>query len=145
MMGGMSSQTLTPGTVVQEGPLWTVAVNHNQDLLGKTMVILNRPCEAVVAVDPAEWSALHVELRRLVPALTALFVPDQFNFAFLMNQNAQVHLHVIPRYATERDWRGLRFEDGHWGSAFGHEQRLLPPELLQQLAGETRDRLAVGI
>ena len=121
-MGGMSSLTLTPGTVVEEGPLWTVAVNHNQDLLGKTMVILNRPCEAVVEVDPTEWSALQAELRRLVPALTALFVPDQFNFAFLMNQNAQVHLHVIPRYASAREWCGLRFEDGRWGSAFGYEQ-----------------------
>ncbi|HXW46723.1 MAG TPA: HIT family protein [Streptosporangiaceae bacterium] len=145
MMGGMSSLNLVPGTVVDEGPLWTVAVNRNQGLIGKTMVILNRPCEAVVDIGPAEWSALHAELQRLVPALTDLFVPDQFNFAFLMNLDAQVHLHVIPRYATARQWRGLRFEDDHWGSAFGHEQRLLPPELLQHLAAEIRDRLSARI
>jgi diadenosine tetraphosphate (Ap4A) HIT family hydrolase len=136
---------LIPGTIVEEGPFWTIAVNHNQDLLGKTMVILNRPCAAVVEVDPTEWTALHTELRRLVPALTALFVPDQFNFAFLMNEKAQVHLHVVPRYATAREWCGLRFEDGHWGSAFGHEQRLLPQEFLQRLAGEIRDRLPIAI
>jgi diadenosine tetraphosphate (Ap4A) HIT family hydrolase len=120
-------------------------VNRNQELLGKTMVEPNRLCAGVVEVDPAEWTALHTELRRLVPALTALFVPDQFNFAFLMNEDAQVHLHVVPRYATAREWYGLRFEDGHWGSVFGHEQRLVPPEFLQRLADEIRDRLPIAI
>jgi diadenosine tetraphosphate (Ap4A) HIT family hydrolase len=133
---------LIPETVVENRGSWTLAVNLNQNLLGKTMLVLNRPCTAVIEVQPAEWAALHDELSRLVPALASLSQPDQFNFAFLMNQAAQVHLHVIPRYAGPRKWAGLTFRDDHWGSSFGCEQRPLPGELLRRLAAELREALA---
>lgn len=132
------SLSLSPESVVDEGPLWTIAVNRNQDLLGKTMLVLDRPCTAVVDVSPAEWAALHDEIRRVVEALGALFSPDRVNFAFLMNQDAQVHLHVIPRYASHQEWGGRRFVDRHWGVAFGHEQQLLTPEEVGRLAGDIR-------
>ncbi len=121
---------LIPETVIEEREHWTLAVNRNQDLLGKTMIVLRRPCAEVLALETTEWTALRDDLQRLVPALTTLFSPDQFNFAFLMNLDAQVHMHVIPRYATARRWNGQLFEDAHWGSSFGHEQKILgSPEL----------------
>ena len=132
---------LLPETVIEERPRWTIALNRNQDLLGKTMVVLRRPCTAVVDMDVDEWASLHGELRRLVPVLTALFTPDQVNFAFLMNLDAQVHLHVIPRYASPRTWGGLEFQDAHWGSAFGHEQRVLETDDLRALADTVRRAL----
>jgi diadenosine tetraphosphate (Ap4A) HIT family hydrolase len=70
---------------------------------------------------------------------SGLFQPDQFNFAFLISQAPQVHLHVIPRYASPRKWAGLTFRDDHWGSSFGSEQRRLPGELLQRLAAELKE------
>jgi diadenosine tetraphosphate (Ap4A) HIT family hydrolase len=132
---------LIPETVVRPGAVWTVAVNLNQNLLGKTMLVLGRPATAVTDLSPGEWARLHVELKDLVPALGRLFSPDQVNLAFLMNQDAQVHLHVIPRYRSPRTWAGLVFTDAHWGSAFGPEQRPLPRELLAQLAAEIRAEL----
>lgn len=105
------------------------------------MVVLRRDCTAVIDVQDHEWANLRHELRRLVGALTALFNPDQMNYAFLMNVDAQVHLHVIPRYATARRWRDLVFEDVHWGSAFGHEQQVLDSDALTALAGQVRDEL----
>jgi diadenosine tetraphosphate (Ap4A) HIT family hydrolase len=133
---------LIPETVVRSGAVWTVAVNLNQDLLGKTMLVLDRPATAVVDLSPGEWAQLHAELRELVPALERLFSPDQINLAFLMNQVAQVHLHVVPRYRSPRSWAGLDFTDPHWGSVFGPEQRPLPRELLARLAAEIRAELA---
>jgi len=132
---------LLPESVIEEGELWRLAVNRNQDLLGKTMLVLRRQCREVIALEGDEWSALHGELRRLVPALHSLFSPDQFNFAFLMNLDAQVHLHVIPRYASAREWRGAVYRDPHWGSAFGHEQHVLEPSELAALAAEIGDAL----
>lgn len=133
---------LIPETVVEDRGAWLLAVNLNQNLLGKTMLVLNRPCTAVIEVQPREWAALQNELRRLVPALARLFQPDQFNFAFLMNQDAQVHLHVIPRYASPRKWAGFTFRDDHWGSSFGSEQRPLSAELLRRLTAELKEALA---
>ncbi len=131
-----------PETVIEEREHWTLAVNRNQDLLGKTMVVLRRPCVEVVGIDRLEWSSLMNELQRLVPTLTTLFAPDQFNFAFLMNMDAQVHMHVVPRYSSVRQWRGHQFDDQHWGSAFGHEQRVLDVEDLGALAADIRETLA---
>jgi len=84
---------------------------------------------------------LRDELRRLVPALERLFRPDQVNHAFLMNEEAQVHLHVVPRYAGPRTWRGRMFSDEHWGRVFGDEQRILAPGELRQLAEAIRAEL----
>jgi diadenosine tetraphosphate (Ap4A) HIT family hydrolase len=133
--------TLSTETIIEERPSWTIAANRNQDLLGKTMLVLRRTCEAVVDINPDEWSLLRVEVQRLVAALERLFQPDQFNFAFLMNLDAQVHLHVIPRYASPRRWHDHEFTDANWGSAFGHEQRILDSEDLQRLAGEIRSEV----
>ena len=131
-----------PETVVEDGELWTIAVNRNQNLLGKAMLVLRRPCTAVSQLELDEWASLHPQLRRVVGALTALHRPDQFNFAFLMNQDAHVHLHVLPRYATPRHWNGHRFDDPHWGEAPGHEQRIVPADALARLASEIRAHLS---
>ena len=136
------SLRLLPESVIEERPSWTLAVNRNQDLLGKTMLVLRRHCTTVIDVGPDEWALLREELRRVVPALDRLFHPDQFNFAFLMNLDAQVHLHVIPRYASSRRWHDRTFTDQHWCEAFGHERRPLPPAELQLLADEIRRQLA---
>lgn len=132
---------LSPESVIEEGELWTLAVNRNQNLLGKSMIVLRRECAEVADVQDHEWADLRYELRRLAGALSALFMPDQVNYAFLMNVDAQVHLHVIPRYASARQWRDLVFEDVHWGSAFGHEQQVLDLDALTTLADSIRGEL----
>lgn len=137
----MPSLELMPQSVVRTGPTWTMAVNRNQNLLGKAMLVLNRPATAVTELSADEWLSLHDELRGLTKALHSLFVPDQFNYAFLMNQDAQVHLHVVPRYAGIRSWGGLVFDDPHWGSSFGTEQRPLDSQTLSRLAAEISDKL----
>lgn len=72
-----------PETVIRRGAVWTVAVNRNQDLLGKTMIVLEQPCSAVIDLRPSEWAGLHAELRQAVPALTRRFAPDQSISLFL--------------------------------------------------------------
>lgn len=109
---------LAPETIIERGDLWTVALNRNQNLLGKVMLVLNRPLEQVILLREDEWADLHRQMRRVTLALTAAFQPDHFNYAFLQNQDRQVHLHVIPRYAASRSFAGETFEDpdypGHY-------------------------------
>lgn len=133
--------SLIPEAVIEERPSWTIAVNRNQDLPGKTMLVLRRRCMAIVDIEPDEWSSLHRELQRLVPALERLFQPDRFNFAFLMNLDTRVHLHVIPRYVSPRRWHEREFTDVHWGNAFGHDQHGLDRAELKLLAAEMRAQL----
>ncbi len=138
----MTGLELDPASIVTAGDLWTVAVNRNQNLLGKTMLVLARDCEDVRALTPDEWVALHADVRRVTAALDALFQPDHYNYAFLMNADAHVHLHVLPRYAEPRNWDGAEFTDARFGQGAGDSVRQLTPDRLGKLAEAIRERLA---
>ncbi|MCU1455661.1 MAG: hypothetical protein JWN46_3807 [Acidimicrobiales bacterium] len=132
---------LIPETVIDQRSEWTLAVNRNQNLLGKLILGLRRPSSSVTDVSTAEWASLRVEIQRATSVLDRCFRPDQFNFAFLMNVDPQVHLHVLPRYATARRWHGREFTDPDWGAAFGRQRRDLDPADLKALADEIRAEL----
>jgi diadenosine tetraphosphate (Ap4A) HIT family hydrolase len=103
---------LTP--IVRESARWRIAVNRNQNLLGKLFIALRRHEESVADLTPAEWTELRDELRWAIGRLTAAFRPDHFNCAFLQNQDRHVHLHVIPRYASLRTCADTEFTDPDW-------------------------------
>lgn len=94
---------------------WQVVVNRNQNYLGKTFLVLKRHIEDPWQMSAAEWDELRPLAARLRLALIQLFQPDHFNYAFLQNQDAHVHLHIIPRYATKRVFNGQFFSDGQLG------------------------------
>jgi diadenosine tetraphosphate (Ap4A) HIT family hydrolase len=109
---------LLPETILERGMYWTVALNRNQNLLGKVMLVAIRPVEQVALLQDEEWVDLHRQVRRVTAALVDVFQPDHFNYAFLQNVDRQVHLHVIPRYASSRAFAGVLFNDpdypGHY-------------------------------
>ena len=91
--------------------------------------MLKRHEEQVANLSDEEWHELHAHVQGSTERLRRAFAPDHFNYAFLQNQNRHVHLHVIPRYATDRVVLGLRFGDpdypGHYAGP-GRERRLSP-------------------
>jgi diadenosine tetraphosphate (Ap4A) HIT family hydrolase len=97
--------------VLWESAFWSVALNRNQNLLGKTIIVLRRRLERVADVTVEEWLDLQVQLIEVTRRLDAAFAPDHYNYAFLQNFDPQVHLHVIPRYARSREPAGSRFDD----------------------------------
>jgi diadenosine tetraphosphate (Ap4A) HIT family hydrolase len=139
------SYALGPATVIEDGDVWVLAVDRNQNLLGKVMLVLRRSCSAVVNLDQGEWLLLQAEIARITMGLRMLFEPDQFNYAFLTNVDAQVHLHVIPRFASPRIWQGREFTDANWGRPFGTEQLVLPSDDLAALAADLRTALSNSV
>ena len=125
--------SIDPATVLREGRLWRLVLNRNQDLLGKSMLVLRRDASDVLEVTLEEWADFSEELRRVRTAVDQLFRPDRWNHAFLMNADPQVHCHVVPRYASSRTWAGSTFTDPHFGQLFGREQRVLDREQLDEL------------
>jgi len=123
-----------PGPLIEIGRLWTLVLNHNQSLLGKCMIVLNREETDAIRLTDEEWNALHHQTVRVKAALDSLFRPDHYNYAFLMNQDAQVHLHVIPRYEGTREWEGLQFHDADFGSISIVETRVLDLRTLSRLS-----------
>ena len=104
----------SPETIIERGSHWTIVLNRNQNLLGKVFLWANRPVEQVIALTDDEWLDLRLQMHRATLALIKAFQPDHFNYAFLQNQDRQVHLHVIPRYAAPRAFEGLAFSDSDY-------------------------------
>jgi diadenosine tetraphosphate (Ap4A) HIT family hydrolase len=141
--GKLSTVTLhlMPNTVIERGEHWTIATNLNQNLIGRLIVVAARDVDSVTALSADEWQDLHRHIGRTRVALAALFQPEQYNYAFLMNQDTQVHLHVVPRYIGPRQWAGETYDDPHFGSTFGTEQRTLGTQCLANLADHVRQHL----
>ena len=124
--------------VLRESHHWRTALNRNQNLLGKTIVVLRRHEEAVAALSADEWTELQGELGWVTERLRRAFAPDHFNYAFLQNEDGHVHLHVIPRYAGSRVVSNVTFDD----SAYPHHYR---PGEERRLGSEQIDAIAAAI
>ena len=123
--------------------LWALILNHNQNLLGKCFLALNRHLEAVTALTTGDWLDLQVQLRRATEMLISAFQPDHFNYAFLQNQDRHVHLHIIPRYAAPRDFGGSTFYDPDYPSHYSvpSPDLRLSADQLAALAAHLQKRL----
>lgn len=121
---------------------WRVVLNFNQDRLGKCFLVLDRHEEDVCDLTPEEVRSLWECLRHVKTALTACFAPDHFNYMFLMNQDAHVHLHVVPRYRSPQTFAGVDFPvlDSLDGGVYRP-----PPPIFERLATTIRDRLTPHI
>jgi diadenosine tetraphosphate (Ap4A) HIT family hydrolase len=112
----LCSDELNP--VLADGMLWRLVLNRNQNLAGKCTLVVRRHVEAVDQLTAAEWGDLRHELGWATAALRQATQPDHFNYAFLQNKDRHVHLHIIPRYATQREIAGLCIDDpdypGHY-------------------------------
>ncbi|HUT15279.1 MAG TPA: HIT domain-containing protein, partial [Anaerolineae bacterium] len=86
-------------------------MNRNQNKLGKCMICLRRHDEDICNLSNREVRELWAVIRRVKAALESCFQPGHFNYSFLMNQDAHVHLHVIPRYHDMRVFAGFEFHD----------------------------------
>ena len=127
--------------MVERGEFWTLALNLNQNLPPRCVLVLNRHCERVSELTTEEWIELHPHIARTTVALDGLFAPDLYNLAFLMNLDPHVHLHIVPRYASPREWQNETYADPYFGSLFGTEKRLVPEETLEALVDAVKKQL----
>ncbi|HJU37587.1 MAG TPA: HIT family protein [Gaiellaceae bacterium] len=104
--------------VLHESPFWRVVINRNQNLLGKTIIVLRRHEEDVPRLTSDEWADLLAELGWVTERVRHAFAADHFNYSFLMNMDAHVHLHVIPRYLDSRELAGVQFSDPDYPDAY---------------------------
>jgi diadenosine tetraphosphate (Ap4A) HIT family hydrolase len=134
LCSGCNSFQIDPRDLMGSWERWHVVVNHNQSYLGKVMLVLRRHETDVAALTGDEQAALWQLLAQVRTALLGAFAPDHFNYAFLMNQDAHVHMHIIPRYAGPRHFAGATFEDGRLGEHYALTSNIVSPAVRQQVA-----------
>jgi diadenosine tetraphosphate (Ap4A) HIT family hydrolase len=133
LCSGCDNFHIDPRDLVGTWEHWHVVINWSQNYLGKVMLVLDRHAVDVTSLTAAEQIELWALLGQVKAALVGSFQPDHFNYAFLMNQDAHVHMHIIPRYAAPRQFAGLTFEDGKLGEHYTLGSRVVPVEIRQQI------------
>jgi diadenosine tetraphosphate (Ap4A) HIT family hydrolase len=134
LCSGCDNFHIDPRDLVGTWEHWHVVINHNQNYLGKVMLVLRRHATDVTALTSDEQAELWRLLSQAKTALLGAFQPDHYNYAFLMNMDAHVHMHVIPRYAQPRVFAGTTFADGRLGEHYDLGSRIVPVELRQMIA-----------
>jgi diadenosine tetraphosphate (Ap4A) HIT family hydrolase len=114
----MTSATLLkfgyPDTVIEDGPRWAVLVRPSQVTLGSLVMVCKEPVQAFSELSQQAFSDLRELTGRIERSLQKAFAFDRINYLMLMMVDPDVHFHVIPRYAQERQFEGTVFVDPAW-------------------------------
>ena len=117
-MTAAGNATLTkfgdPATRVAAGARWIALVRPAQVTLGSMVLVSTEPARAFGALSTEAFVELGGVVRSAESTLGRLFAYDKINYLMLMMVDPDVHVHVFPRYATERSFAGATFRDEAW-------------------------------
>lgn len=134
--------------IIKEYDLWTLMIHEDQRYLGRAVAWLVRPGQMQDYFDctSEEKAELEILVAQYKRAMSILWQPDKYNYAWLANlhqlHGGHGHMHLIPRYKEPRSFAGLEFVDGRWDQncwpATVYEP---PPEILYKI----RDAIKVNL
>jgi diadenosine tetraphosphate (Ap4A) HIT family hydrolase len=115
-----------PKTLLREYDHWIVLLRPKQATLGALILACKDEANAFPDITPAAFAELARATREIEATLRSAFACEKFNYLMLMMVDPDVHFHVLPRYATEREFLGVRFTDPGWPKVpnLGHENEL---------------------
>jgi diadenosine tetraphosphate (Ap4A) HIT family hydrolase len=117
----MPNQTMIrfgyPDTLICEYDHWVVLLREMQVTLGSLILCSKSDATAFSDLPVAAFEEMGAVVIDLESAVSAAFQYDKINYLMLMMVDPNVHFHVFPRYATERDACGLRIIDAGWPAA----------------------------
>jgi diadenosine tetraphosphate (Ap4A) HIT family hydrolase len=122
-------------TLIKEYKYWSIYAHGNQNYLGRCVVWCKRE-DALDLADATkeEQEELFLVLQDLRKAVSAVFQPDWFNYAFLGNEMRHLHGHFIPRYAKPKVFMGTSFEDKLYGHNYKtNHDFITSPEVLEEV------------
>jgi diadenosine tetraphosphate (Ap4A) HIT family hydrolase len=123
-----------PGSVLHQTRHWLVLLRPAQVTLGSLVLCCTDPARRLGEISEGAASELRPVAAKIESALGTAFQHDRINYLMLMMVDPDVHFHVLPRYAKERELAGQRFVDRSWPG---------PPDLSQvvELPGSVREAL----
>ena len=115
--------------LIKDYKYWSINIHENQGFLGRCVIWCKRG-DALDMADatPDEQAELFVILKELRKACGDLFQPDWLNYAFLGNETRHLHGHFIPRYAKQKKFMGVTFEDKLYGHNYQTDHNFITPE-----------------
>jgi diadenosine tetraphosphate (Ap4A) HIT family hydrolase len=128
-----------PANRIAQSAYWTVLLRPRQPTLGSLVLVCREPVKAFGEVSPAAFADLQQMVQRIESMLRAVTGYERINYLMLMMVDPDVHFHVLPRYATPREFGGQSFLDAGWPG----QPQLEPAVVLEPaLRDALRTRLA---
>ena len=120
--------------IIKEYLNWTLLIHDNQSYLGRAYVWSMREAKIKRLSDISNED--RDELWRIIykykEALDTLWSPDHMNFEWRGNDfkghGGHGHIHLIPRYASERRIDQRIFTDSEWGREYDHSRKWEPEQ-----------------
>jgi diadenosine tetraphosphate (Ap4A) HIT family hydrolase len=103
-----------PDNRIAQTDYWTVLLRPRQPTLGALVLVCREDVKAFSEASAAAFADLGNVVRGVETMLRATVNYERINYLMLMMVDPDVHFHVIPRYATPRDFAGTSFPDGGW-------------------------------
>ena len=103
-----------PDSVLADYDHWLVQLRPAQVTLGSLVLICKQDASQFGEIGPAASAELHRVIARIEGVLATAFQNDKINYLMLMMVDPDVHFHVLPRYASSRDYEGMTFTDENW-------------------------------
>lgn len=99
---------------------WDLYLHENQCYLGRVFVLLkdDKGVDDFLAIQGEVREEFFTIGEEVKASLGTLFKPDKMNYAALSNTSPAIHVHIVPRYKSPREFAGLVFKDERWGQNF---------------------------
>ncbi|MSP49196.1 MAG: HIT family protein [Alphaproteobacteria bacterium] len=93
---------------------WTWSLRPVHSTLGAGVISANRYEPHFSGMTAEECAELALVVKEVETRLKGAFGYDKINYLMLMMVDPHVHMHVIPRYASPRDFAGVTWTDEGW-------------------------------
>ena len=105
------------GKLITEREYWNIFLAPSQRYLGTCVIAIKRQCSNLSELEDVEWMEISGIVREMESITNKLFNPTLFNWSCFKNAayrsdnpNPEVHWHFIPRYDSEVEFFGVKFE-----------------------------------
>ena len=91
-------------TFIKRLPVSVAALSYDQTFPGRAVIILRNHGTSFNDFMKSQqllFIAFMEDVSAVVDALNEVCAPDRMNYSVYMNQNAHLHMHLIPRYKAE--------------------------------------------
>ncbi|MGN1019866.1 MAG: HIT family protein [Aristaeellaceae bacterium] len=114
---------------------WSVYLADVQDYPGRCIVVLNRHCGSLSALNMSEWIELKALVDRLESVYKDVLGAELCNWSCLLNSfykeaapNPHLHLHVRPRYRNAISINHHAYADAEFAHHYALKKEVLLPD-----------------
>lgn len=113
-----------PYSLIHDYQYWSVLLRPQQVTLGSLIIAAHSEVTQLSHLGIEAMTELAQVTTDVEKTLKSCFQYDKINYLMLMMVDPHVHMHVIPRYESIREFRQISFTDEDWPR---------PPDLTRQV------------